>query len=169
VTEAEPPLVFRGAAWKSGLRTLGAIVGAVLCFLLWESDYESRRYSKELVEIAAIIGLVMCCMLAIFSFVRLCWPAELVLTSEGFCVRGFRKAVLIPWDDVERFELIEFRGSTMAGYILKPAAKSGGRDRVAHRILMPGMDGTIAVSPEESPGWVVKTLSDWRRRYSRDA
>lgn len=103
----------------------------------------------------------------LLSFLKLCLPPELVLTQEGFSVRGLRKAQLVRWEDVQSFELVELRGgATLAGYVLKPPAKSGARDRWATRIAMWSVDGTIAVFPEESPGYVVKILNDWRRRYA---
>ncbi|WP_292085088.1 MULTISPECIES: hypothetical protein [unclassified Brevundimonas] len=166
-TDPEPRLVFRGAAWKSGLRTLGSLAGVLACVFMLESDYETQRYSKEMGDIISIGCIAMFGCNAGFSFLRLCSPPELILTHEGFSVRGLRKAQLIPWGDVQGFDLVKQRGgTTVAGYVLKPGVRSGARDRSLTRFLMPGFDGTIAVSPEESPGYVVKILNDWRRRYA---
>lgn len=113
------------------------------------------------------VCLVMFGFAALLNFLKLCLPPELVLTREGFSVRGLRKAQLVRWEDVLSFELVELRGgATIAGYILKPNAKSGARDKVVTRLAMRGVDGAIAVFPEESPGYVVKTLNDWRRYYT---
>jgi len=165
--DPEPRLVFRGAAWKSGLRTLGSLAFVLVCVFMLSSDYETRRYSKEMGDIISIGCIAVFGCNAGFSFLRLCFPPELILTHEGFSVRGLRKAQLIPWGDVQSFDLIKQRGgTTVAGYVLKLGVKSGTRDRSLTRFLMPGFDGAIAVFPEETPGYVVKVLNDWRRRYA---
>ena len=166
-TDPEPRLVFRGAAWKSGLRTLGSLAIVLACVFMLESDYEAQRYSNEMGDIISIGCIAVFGCNAGFSFLRLCFPPELILTHEGFSVRGLRKAQLIPWEDVQGFDLIKQRGgTTVAGYVLRPGVKSGARDRSLTRFLMPGFDGAIAVFPEESSGYVVKVLNDWRRRYA---
>ena len=161
--DPEPRLVFRGAAWKSGLRTLGGIFGVVVAVWILDGDYESYRYPKATREILAIGCMAAFGWLAALSFLRLCFPPELVLTKEGFSVRGLRKARLIRWEDIQSFELVQRRGGDVAGYVLKPDARL--RVRGLPR-LTAGVDGTIAVSPEELPGYVVKILNDWRRRYA---
>jgi len=167
LTGSEPRLVFKGAAWKSGLRTLASLAFVWGVIMLWPGESDSGRYPREMVVIFSVIGIGLFGFTAALSFLKLCFPPELVLTPEGFSVRGLRKAVLIPWDDVQTFDLVEVsRGATMAGYILKPGARSGSRDRGITRAMIPGFDGTIAVFPEESPGWLVKVLNDWRRRYA---
>ncbi|WP_278070004.1 hypothetical protein [Brevundimonas sanguinis] len=163
MTTPEPHLVFQGAAWKSGLRTLGAI--GVLAGAVWMlgSDHESSRYPKATRDIIAIGCIIWAGWDGILSFVRLCLPPELVLTKEGFSVRDLGKARLMRWEDIQSFELVERRRGNAAGYVLKPEARR--RVRGLPR-LRAGIDGTIAVSPEESPGYVVKILNDWRRCYA---
>lgn len=163
MTDPEPRLVFRGAAWKSGLRTLGSIGILVVAVWILGDDYESYRYPKATRDILVVGCMVGAGWGGVLSFLRLCLPPELVLTKEGFSVRGLRKARLIRWEDIQSFELVERRGGGVAGYVLKPDARL--RVRGLPR-LMAGVDGTIAVSPEESPGYVVKILNDWRRRYA---
>ena len=163
MSESEPRLVFRGAAWKSGLRTLAAI--GVLVGAVWVlgDDYESQRYPKAMRDILAIGCIVGAGWGAVLSFLRLCLPPELVLTPEGFRVRGLGRARLMRWADIQSFELVKRRGGDVAGYVFKPDARL--RARGLPR-LTAGVDATIAVSPEESPGYVVKVLNDWRRRYA---
>ena len=146
---------------------LGSLaVVAVFVFLLIYGQ-ETRRYSEAMGDIISIGGIVVFGVNAGFSFLRLCFPPELILTHGGFSIRGLRKAQLIPWGDVQSFDLIKQRsGTTVAGYILKPGVQTGSRDHGLTRFLMPGFDGSIAVFPEESPGYVVKVLNDWRRRYA---
>ena len=163
MTDPEPRLVFRGAAWKSGLRTLGSIGLLVVAVWILGDDYESYRYPKATRDILIIGCMVVAGWGGVLSFLRLCLPPELVLTKEGFSVRGLRKARLIRWEDIQSFELVQRRGGDVAGYVLKPDARL--RVRGLPR-LTAGVDGTIAVSPEESPGYVVKILNDWRRRYA---
>ena len=163
MTDPEPRLVFRGAAWKSGLRTLGSIGLLVVAVWILGDDYESYRYPKATRDILIIGCMVVAGWGGVLSFLRLCLPPELVLTKEGFSVRGLRKARLIRWEDIQSFELVQRRGGDVAGYVLKPDSRL--RVRSLPR-LTAGVDGTIAVSPEESPGYVVKILNDWRRRYA---
>ncbi|MNT37080.1 hypothetical protein D3C72_1731990 [compost metagenome] len=155
--------MFRGAAWKSGLRTLAAIGVLVGAVWMLGSDYESQRYPKATREVLAILCIIGSGWGAVLSFLRLCLPPELVLTPEGFSVRGLRRPRLIRWEDVQRFELVERRSGGVAGYILTADARLRVRGLPW---LAAGVDGTIAVSPEESPGYVVKILNDWRRRYT---
>ena len=162
-TDPEPRLVFRGAAWKSGLRTLAAIGVLVGAVWILGDDYESQRYPKATRNILAIGCMIGAGWGAVASFLRLCRPPELVLTPEGFSVRGLRRARLIRWADVQSFELVERRGGDVAGYVLKPDARL--RARGLPR-LTTGVDGAITVYPEESPGYVAKVLNDWRRRYA---
>ena len=168
MSESEPRLVFRGAAWKSGLRTLlGLAFVVIAAWVLMDGGFETRRYSRETVMVVMAICIVVFGFTTLLSFLKLCLPPELVLTQEGFSVRGLRKARLIRWEDVLSFELVEIRGgATIAGYILKPNAKSGALDQVATRFAMRSVDGTIAVFPEETPGYVVKILNEWRWRYA---
>jgi len=163
LNEPEPRLVFRGAAWKSGLRTLAAIGVLVGAVWILGDDYESQRYPKATRDILAIGCIIGAASGAVLSFLRLCLPPELVLTPEGFSVRGLRRARLIRWADIQSFELVERRSGDVAGYVLKPDARLRARGLLR---VTAGVDGTIAVSPEESPGYVVKVLNDWRRRYT---
>lgn len=163
MTDSEPHLVFQGAAWKSGLRTIGSLAFVAVGVLLWNSNYGSSLYSPEMTKITSIACIGAFGFSAALSFIKLCFPSKLILTPEGFTVRGLRKAVLIPWRDVLRFDVIELHGgSTMVGYVLRP----GARDRRVTRFMIPGFDGTIAVFPEEKPIWVARVLDDWRRRYA---
>jgi hypothetical protein len=163
LSDPEPRLVFRGAAWKSGLRTLAAIGVLVGAVWMLGSDYESQRYPKATREALAIVCIIGSGWGVVLSFLRLCLPPELVLTPEGFGVRGLRRARLIRWADIQNFELVERRSGGVAGYVLTAAARLRVRGLLG---LAAGVDGTIAVSPEESPGYVVKVLNDWRRRYA---
>ncbi|WP_298098130.1 hypothetical protein [Brevundimonas sp.] len=141
----------------------------MVAILLFNSGYESRRFSREVIEIVSIVCIAAFGLSGILSFLKLLFPSELVLTPEGFSVRGLRKSVLIPWRDVQAFGLVEMPGgATMAGFVLKPSAKSGSRDRSVTKFMVPGFDGTIAVFPEEKPAWIVKVLNEWLQRYAPD-
>ncbi|MFC5371802.1 hypothetical protein ACFPIF_04525 [Brevundimonas faecalis] len=168
MSEPEPRLVFRGAAWKSGLRTLLCLAFVVaVAWILMEGGFETRRRSREVVMVSMAFCLVVSGFMTLLNFLKLCLPPELVLTPDGFSVRGLRKPRLVLWGDVQRFELIKTGvGASVAGYILKPNAEAGARDRWAMRVATWGVDGIIAVFPEETPGYVVKVLNDWRRRYA---
>ncbi|WP_298124015.1 STM3941 family protein [Brevundimonas sp.] len=167
MTRPEPRLVFQGSAWKSGLRAFGSLVFVGVGILLWSSDHESSRYPHEVVKIISIVCIGFFGLNAALSFYKLFVQSELILTAEGFSVRGLRKQVLVRWGDVLTFDVIKhYGGSSMVGYVLKPEAKSGARDRALTKLLVRGFDGTIAVFPEETPARVASVLDDWRRQYA---
>ncbi|MGV3578641.1 hypothetical protein [Brevundimonas sp.] len=167
-TEAEPRLVFTGAVWKSGLRALLSIVIAVGCVLWIGSGIEgTRRYSAETTQFVVWSCLVLSGGMALFSFIRILAPPRLVLTAEGFLVRGFRKPQLVRWDDVLKFELFERPGSSMVGYILHQGAEQV-RDGAFTRAMMPGFDGVIAVFPDETPFEVMQVMVAWHRQYGAE-
>ncbi|MFC5345040.1 hypothetical protein ACETK8_03420 [Brevundimonas staleyi] len=167
-TEAEPRLVFTGAAWKSGLRTLLSIGIVVGCILWISSGIEGAgRYPSELVQFVVWSCLVGSGVMALFSFIRILAPPQLILTAEGFLVRGFRKPRLVRWADVLKFELFEQRGGSMVGYILSQGTGQV-RDGAFTRAMMPGLDGVIAVFPDETPFEVMQVMVAWHRQYGAE-
>jgi len=164
-TEAKPRLVFTGAAWKSGLRALLGIGIVVGCVLWISSGIEgTRRYSAEYAQFVAWSCLVLSGGMVLYHFIRILIPPQLVLTADGFLVRGFRKPQLVRWDDVLKFELFEQKGTSRVGYILRQETEPVRNGTIA-RTIIPRLDGIIAVSPDETPFEVMQVMTAWHRKY----
>ena len=55
----------------------------------------------------------------------------------------------------------------MVGYILKEGVARV-RDGAFTQMTIPGLDGVIAVFPDETPLEVMQVLTAWRQRYSQN-
>ncbi|WP_395651214.1 hypothetical protein [Brevundimonas sp.] len=164
MAETEERLVFTGAVWKSGLRAMLSLGVITIFGLALKYDFLSLRFPPIVSQIAYWSCILFAAYSGLLSFIRVCKPARLVLTEEGFTVFGLRKPHLVPWKDVRKFELFRQRGSSMVGYVLRKGADPV-RDGVFTRTMIPGLDGVIAVFPEQTPYEVMQVLTDWLSRY----
>lgn len=156
-------LVFAGARWKSALRLVGSAAIMLAGFWLLVSEGVGR-FPAIVTQLAGLATILVFGANSAFLAYRLVRPARLVLTQVGFSVEGIRDTVVVPWDDVERFELYSGAGVAYPAFVLKPGRTV--RDRAFTRFAAPGFDGLIAVFPSEGIDRVLHALSEWKLRYS---
>lgn len=172
---SEPRLVFQGAAWKWGLTTLiyiSLVVGFSWAIASgihhWRTTYVLPSASPEFKLAIYVCGIVIFAANGVYTFLNLCFPPKITLTREGFSVSGTKKVALTRWDDIHEFDVGRGRGKQEWIYcILKSNADSDLKKPLwqnwigSHRY-------TIVIKAEESAGYIVKTLNDWRRHYGKN-
>ena len=152
-------LTFHASRGKAALILLGAIAFVVIGYFM--------RLEKPFIGWACMIffglgipvGLIM-----LFS------PNStyLRLDPEGFEMGSFVKKSRTKWTDVAGFELASIRGAKMIAIIYAPHYEGQKIGRAVSENLS-GMEAAIGNAYNAPLAEVLKTLNEWRARYSRTA
>ncbi|MFC7377993.1 STM3941 family protein [Brevundimonas sp. GCM10030266] len=125
----------------------------------------SRRHSAEFNGMIGLLTMVGFGLGAAFSFWAMLNPVQLVLSSEGFEVKGWWSRALIPWSEVEEFSVVKVWSSTMVSCMLTTA----GEERARRGGSWPSLVSETNIVPpylEQRPDYVSRILEDWRRAHS---
>ena len=126
----------------------------------------SARYPPELVKVLGPLMGAFFLWNGLLGVRALLDPAELVLTPQGFEVKGWRPKSLVPWSDVEKFSVTSFGLSKLVICTLTPKADSRFRQRRRGLAFGPiNKAGLIPPRLEQSPDYACHVLEDWRRTY----
>ena len=137
-------LTFHASRGKAALILLGAIAFVVIGYFM--------RLEKPLIGWACMI------------FFGLGIPVGLI-NQEGFEMGSFVKKTRTRWTDVAGFELASIRGAKMIAIIYAPHYEGQKIGRAVAENLS-GMEGAIGNSYNAPLAEVLKSLNEWRARYS---
>lgn len=159
-------LVLRRSRQKSSLVLLGSVAFVAIGLLMALGEpSDSSRYSLEFVRLFGWLSIVFCGWAALASLRSLIRPIELVLTPEGFFVKGGWRKRQVAWRDVRRFFIGQVKRSKFVCYELN-------REKTEFQRAM-GLsgrgawgDGQIPAHLETHPDDVLDLLEDWRRRHT---
>ena len=168
---ANPVIIRYLPWWFSVLAALGAAALFIVCAqTLLDGIVATRRFSQWYGLVIMVLGLVCSGGVIGLAIAELLKPTRLVVTGEGFSQVGLWALSIIPWKDVERFELHTGSVRTHMGwslpitkrfacYRLKDEAR--GRASRWRRWVAPGdSDGVLASGFGKLPETVVKILSE---------
>jgi hypothetical protein len=157
--------VLRRSRRKTSLALLGSLALVVIgLFMIVGEPSASSRYSPEVVRLIGWISIIFFGWTGLVAVRNLIRPIELILTPDGFSVKGGWKKRAVAWRDVRRFFVAEVRRSKFVCYELnrEPTEfqRAMGLSSTGH-----WGDGQIPAHLEDHPDDVVELLEDWRRRY----
>lgn len=168
----DKPVIIRYLPWWfSVLALLGATAFFLVCAqTLLDGDLATRRFPQWYGLAIMVLGLL--CSGGVIGLViaGLLKPTRLVVTSEGFSQVGLWASAIIPWNDVERFELRTRRLRTHTGWSLPITNKfacyrltdeARGRASRWRRWAAPeGSDGVLTSGVGKLPETVVRILNE---------
>ena len=159
-------LVLRRSRSKTVLSVLGSIAFVTIgLFMVSGPMSESSRYSPEFVNLMGWLCIVFFGGTGLLSVRNLFRPTEVVISAEGFQVKGVRRTPLVPWRDVRRFFIAQVQMSKFVCYeldqeptALQLATGRGGAGAWGN--------GQIPAHLEQHPDKVLELLEEWRRRHA---
>lgn len=132
--------------------------------MILDPDSFSSR-PQERVLFWGWLGAALFSLSALNGIHSLIKPTELVLTPEGFEVRGRKTGPMIPWSAVERFFVTEVYRTKLVSYDFTPGGKPK-RQGVGSMLRMFG-NGHERIPPhlDQGPEEVCELLESWRLRH----
>jgi hypothetical protein len=161
---ASDTLVLRQDRYKIALTIMMSVAFVAIGVWMASGSVSSSRYSPELLRGIGVFSVVFFGWAGLVSVRALLDPAELILSAQGFEVRGWRARPLIPWSDVEEFSLT----GTSVVRLVACTLTSEAEDRVRRdRRGLFGVTKTDFVPQrlKQNADYVCRILNDWRRAY----
>ncbi len=159
-------LVLRRSRSKTVLSMLGSIAFVTIgLFMVSGPIADSSRHSPEFVKLMGWACIAFFGGTGLLSIRNLIRPTELVLSAEGFQVKGVRRTPLVPWRDVRGFFIAQVQLSKFVCYELdqEPTALQLATGRGSAGTWG---NGQIPAHLELHPDKVLELLEEWHRRYA---
>lgn len=138
------------------ITSLGAAALAGLMFL-GSSDW--------MMQVMSWTALALALLLAVRMVFRTLFAPDLLLTSEGFQVKGRGASPLIGWNEVARFGQADMRRASFVIYGLKTRPFGSAKRPARLRGLPPEADGYLAHTSEMSVSELMALMNEWKGRY----
>lgn len=139
------------------LRAIISVGAAVLAGLMFLGS------SDWMMQAMSWVALSLSLLLAIRLVFRTVFAPDLVLTPEGFQVRGV--SFLIRWSEVARFGQADLRRASFVIYSLKTRPYGSGQRPIRLRGLPVEADGYLAQTDEMGVAEQLALLNEWKSRY----
>lgn len=158
-------LILKRARWKSLLALAGSLAFVAGGFWMLAHPGGSSRYSPEYVTLVGWACALFFSLSGLSAAHSLFQPVELVLSPQGFEVRGLWGRPLVKWRAVEGFFVTSVRSTKFVSYTLKPDAEGRGAGGALGQITR---KKTLPAYLEERPDAVRDVMETWRLRYGSE-
>lgn len=134
------------------LISLGAAALAGLMFL---------QSPDRVMQVMSWGALILAAMLFVRLVIRTAFAPDVILSSEGFEVKGLGAPGLVRWADVSRFGQADMRRASFVIYSLKARPFGAGKRPARLRGLPPEADGYLANTAEMKVAEQLNMMKDW--------
>jgi hypothetical protein len=139
--------------WLLAVSTVFVVIGI---WMILDPEGSSRR-SAEWQIFGGWFSVVFFGSGTLIGLYTLVKPIEILLTAEGFQIRGPRRGRLVPWNGVESFYVTKVHGAKFVFYKKTEGAPS-----------LLGAMGDVSLPPQldRSPEALRDLMEQWRTRYA---
>ena len=109
-------------------------------------------------------ALVLAAILLVRLVIRTAFAPDVILSPEGFEVKGLGAPGLVRWSEVSRFGQADMRRASFVIYSLKTSPFGAGKRPARLRGLPPEADGYLAQTSEMSVAEQLALMKDWHSR-----
>ena len=141
------------------VRALISLSAAALAGLMFLSSPD------RVMQVMSWGALVLAVILLVRLIIRTFFAPDVVLSAEGFEVKGLGSPGLVRWADVSRLGQADMRRASFVIYSLKTRPFGSGKRPARLRGLPPEADGYLAQTAEMSVAEQLQLMKDWHSRY----
>lgn len=120
--------------------------------------------SDWMMQVMSWAALVLAGILLVRLVIRTAFAPDMILSSEGFEVKGLGAPGLVRWADVSRLGQADMRRASFVIYSLKTSPFGAGKRPARLRGLPPEADGYLAQTSEMSVAEQLHLMKDWHSR-----
>lgn len=141
------------------VRALISLSAAALAGLMF------LQSTDRVMQVMSWGALVLAGILFVRLVIRTAFAPDVILSSEGFEVKGLGAPGLVRWADVSRFGQADMRRASFVIYSLKTRPFGSGKRPARLRGLPPEADGYLANTAEMKVAEQLALMKDWHSRH----